>query len=338
MNQLKFKDKPVVIDPYDPIVQKAVQESGLKGIDVIKLEPTCSGDRIAWVSNQDLLKGTPGKERVIHLCLNKIKDQYKKTHGQPISITDTSQYNNIKDLIKDYLKNVVLPHEKTHIDQVIEHGGKFGPSPELEAERAENWQNMQKLHGIGKMASHLDRIANTLEKLGYVGHSEQIDLITNTIEKVAAINLQSAIDTVKKSLKSIPEGNNILRFFTGKDIDSVLKLLIKEVGNKIDSANFNKAKIYAEAMYKGQDLSNLGMAATPQQVGARQAALEESLVTILPVATLMVLASFMAEIPIERLTYSDINTIIRDYKTTGTIAPKGTAQQATPGQVPTPQV
>lgn len=133
-------NRPVVITPLDTTVQKAVNEMGPQinqKLDVVKLEPTCPGKTEAWVTNEDYLKGDPGKERVIHLCLKKIQDAFKKQQGEPYTMTDPKEQNEMKETIKEHLKMRTLPHELKHIEQEETHGGQFGPNPEMEAERAE---------------------------------------------------------------------------------------------------------------------------------------------------------------------------------------------------------
>ena len=149
----KFMSHPVVIDPYDAIVQQAYREMGPAGkdIDVIKLEPVCQGDRVAWVSNQDLLGGEKGKERIVHLCLNKIKQDFKRAHGNAYSMGNPVDAQKMKDLVVTYLKDVVLPHEAVHIEQETKGKGQFGSSPEMGAERAEEWSGLEEM-GIQKKA------------------------------------------------------------------------------------------------------------------------------------------------------------------------------------------
>lgn len=141
----KYKSRPVVIDPYDSIVQQAVRALGpaLKDIDVIKLETSCPGDRLAWVSNQDLIKGKPGMQRVIHLCLNKIKDNFKKKYNNSFTMNDPEEQKQMQKVIVQFLKDVVLPHEAEHVHQEMEHGGDFGSGAEQKAERAENWKAVE---------------------------------------------------------------------------------------------------------------------------------------------------------------------------------------------------
>jgi len=148
----KLHSRPVVIDPYDSMVQQAVRELGpdLGHVEVIKLEPVCPGNRLAWVTNQDLIKGRPGKQRVIHLCLKKIKDKFKAQHGQQFSVVDSAQQGKMKDTIKQLLKDVVLPHEAEHVRQELEHGREFGPLAEPEAERAEEWKKLEQMGVIHK--------------------------------------------------------------------------------------------------------------------------------------------------------------------------------------------
>lgn len=154
--KFQFTSRPVVIDPYDALVQQAVQELGtaLKDVDVIKLEPTCPGDRLAWVTNEDLLKGRPGKQRVIHLCLRKIKDRFKKQHGQAYTVTDPAEQKRMKETVKQFLKDVVIPHETEHVHQEMEHGGQFGPAAEQQAEKKEEWKALEQM-GIKKKAQRI---------------------------------------------------------------------------------------------------------------------------------------------------------------------------------------
>jgi len=143
----QFRSHPVIIDPFDDIVQKAVLDLGpaLKDVDVIKLEPTCPNDRLAWVTNEDLFKGKPGKQRVIHLCLKKIKDKFSKAKGDQFTITDPSEIKKMKDVVKQFIKDVVIPHEAEHVRQEMEHGGEFGHSSEPKAEQAENWKAVEEM-------------------------------------------------------------------------------------------------------------------------------------------------------------------------------------------------
>jgi hypothetical protein len=157
LSAFQFKSTPVVIDPYDKIVQQAYNKLPIekqKNIDVIKLEPTCSGNKAAWVSNQDLLTGQSGKERVIHLCLNKIKEDFKKTYGSPFTLKDPSRQKEMEDVIIAYLRDVILPHEEAHIQQGIKGEGDFGPLAEPEAERAEDWSGLKSM-GLQKRASRV---------------------------------------------------------------------------------------------------------------------------------------------------------------------------------------
>jgi hypothetical protein len=149
----KFKTHPVVIDPYDAIVQQAHREMGPAGrnIDVIKLEPNCPGKTKAWVTNQDLFGGDEGRKRVVHLCLKKIKDEFNKAHGKGYNITNAEDAKRMRDIVLTYLKDVVLRHEGAHIEQEVKGKGQFGPSPETGAERAEDWSKLQQM-GIMKKA------------------------------------------------------------------------------------------------------------------------------------------------------------------------------------------
>jgi len=149
----KFRSHPVVIDPYDAVVQQAHRDMGPAGrdIDVIKLEATCPGERVAWVTNQDLFGGEEGKKRVVHLCLDKIKQQFRKVHGSPYTMGSPVDAKRMKELVLTYLKDVVLPHEAVHIEQETKGEGQFGPSPELGAERAEQWADLEQM-GVVKKA------------------------------------------------------------------------------------------------------------------------------------------------------------------------------------------
>lgn len=211
LSGFQFKPTPVVIDPYDKIVQKAynsLSPSMQKNIDVIKLEPTCPGNKAAWVSNQDLLTGKSGKERVIHLCLNKIKEEFKKTYGSPFTLKDPSRQNQMEEVVVAYLRDVILPHEETHIRQEIKGEGDFGHSPELEAERAESYKELEQF-GIRKKAynkrslavrtiisSKIDSIASELEAKGLIKEAEALDMISNTIEAMQSAKVDEALDVI----------------------------------------------------------------------------------------------------------------------------------------------
>lgn len=158
ISAFQLKPTPVVIDPYDKIVQQAYNKLPpqlQKNIDVIKLEPTCVGDKKAWVSNQDLLKGQKGKERVIHLCLNKIKDEFKKTYGAPFTFSNTQRQKEMEDVIISYLRDVIFPHEEMHIQQELKGEGEFGPGAETQAERAEDFSELKKKGIILKSAKKI---------------------------------------------------------------------------------------------------------------------------------------------------------------------------------------
>lgn len=179
----------VKINPYDVVVQEAVQElgSGLQGVDVIQLENNCPGDKLAWVTNSDLLKGRPGKEKVIHLCLKKIKDRFKQLFDKEYSATNHQDNVKMKEIVKEFLANVVFPHEYVHIQQELKNQGEFGSSPESEAERAEDWKSMEQF-GIRKaMVGDIDRIATRLENMGLIKEAEELDVVANTIEKDASL-------------------------------------------------------------------------------------------------------------------------------------------------------
>jgi len=163
--EFNLRNHPVIITPYDDIVDKAYHEMMPRPeVDVIKLEPTCPGDRIAWVSNKDLMTGRPGQQRIIHLCLKKIKDQYQKQFGKPFNITDPEQRKKFKEIIKDQLKYIIIPHEMKHIEQELTHGGQFPSSAESEAERAEKKREYELKYTL-KKASVLKVVKSYLDKI-----------------------------------------------------------------------------------------------------------------------------------------------------------------------------
>lgn len=197
--------KAITINPYDVVVQEAVQELGnkLQDVDVIQLEMTCPGDRIAWVSNKDLIKGRPGKEKIIHLCLKKIKDQFRGRFGKAYSAVSPEDNRKMKEMVKEFLVNVVLPHEYVHIQQELKNQGEFGNSPETDAEKAENWKAMEPFGIRRAMIKKLDSIADSLEAAGFVKEAYSIDVIADTIEsgfeldaslELAYINLISSLN------------------------------------------------------------------------------------------------------------------------------------------------
>jgi len=149
----KLRKHPVVIDPYDSIVQQAMQKMGPKGnnIDVIKLELSCPSDKPAWVTNEDFFKGPKDKNRVVHLCLKMIKDQFNKAHGRPFNMANAEDAKRMRDLIITKLRDIILPHEAVHIEQETEGDGQFGPSPETEAQKAEDWTKLKQM-GFDKKA------------------------------------------------------------------------------------------------------------------------------------------------------------------------------------------
>jgi hypothetical protein len=176
--------KAITINPYDVVVQEAVQELGnrIQDVDVIQLEMTCPGDRIAWVSNKDLIKGRPGKEKIIHLCLKKIKDQFKGRFGKAYSAVSPEDNRKMKEMVKEFLVNVVLPHEHVHIQQELKNQGEFGVNPETEAEKAENWKAMEPFGIRRAMIARLDRIADHLESAGFIKEAYNIDAIADSLE------------------------------------------------------------------------------------------------------------------------------------------------------------
>lgn len=191
------RTKPLVINPFDSIVQQAARELGpaMDDVDVIKLESNCPGDKLAWVTNKDLMEGVPGKSKVIHLCLSKIKSKFQRQHQDSFTIQNPAEREKMKELVKDFLKYVVLPHETEHIHQELENRGEFGTNPEQGAEKAENWDEMEKRHGLIKKArgdstfmhriSHtLDNIAESLESEGLLKEALEIDKISNTLDSI----------------------------------------------------------------------------------------------------------------------------------------------------------
>jgi hypothetical protein len=186
LEQFNFKNHPIIISPYDDIVDKAYHEISPKPeVDVIKLESTCTGDRAAWVNNQDLLQGKPGQQRIIHLCLKRIKDEFQKKFGKPFVVTNPQQKNQIKDIIKEYLKNIVIPHETKHIEQEIEHGGKFPATAEPEAERAEKRKEfeMKSVFSNISIIKKLDEIADKLESAGLIKHAYALDIVCGGLQE-----------------------------------------------------------------------------------------------------------------------------------------------------------
>jgi len=153
---MKFKTHPVIITPYDAIVQKAYDRMGpeKKNIDVIKLEPTCHQGHPAWVTNQDLLYGKEGEQRVVHICLNSVKDEVKKLFGS-FNVNDPEHKKRMEEILLERLRGSILLHEEKHIEQEIQRHGEFGPGAEQEAERAEDWSQLEQMGLRKKMASRV---------------------------------------------------------------------------------------------------------------------------------------------------------------------------------------
>lgn len=181
------RNKPLVINPFDSIVQEAARELGsaMDHVEAIKLEPDAPGDRIAWVSNKDLIKGAPGKQTVIHLCLNKIKRMFSNRYQGSFQINDPASKARMKDIIKDFLKHVVLPHEAVHIEQELKGKGDFGHRAEPEAEKSEDWGTLEKAYGITKKSCDLlDDIANRLESKGLIKEAYDVDVICDILSQL----------------------------------------------------------------------------------------------------------------------------------------------------------
>lgn len=251
---MEFKDSPVVVTPFDSLVQKAVQELGpaLKNVDVIKLENSCPSGKAGWVTNQDLIKGRPGKQRVIHLCLRDIKNSFQRMYQNEYKMTDPEDQRKMTDLVKTYIRDVVIPHETEHIHQEMQYGGQFGPSSEPGAEKAENWRALEQM-GIRKRMAHkviqeyyknfrqkestmldvylnvakaIDNIASSLDKKGFAKETFELDVISNTIEKIADT------DEKEKYYEELSkEYNPILRKILA---EKLLPLLNNKVGKYIE--------------------------------------------------------------------------------------------------------
>lgn len=248
------KSKIIVIDPYDAVVQKAVNELGssFKDVDIIKLETNCPGDRLGWVANKDYIQSKPGKEKVIHLCLNKIKDRFKKQFGTSYQIMSPDHNRKVTEIVKEFLKSVILPHEAEHIRQEIEHGGEFGPGSEQKAEKMEDWGPFEQFGITKKYASIIDDISNSLETKGYVKEAYNLDIISNTLEKISSLAslenyLRQIIQFVKKGRRDpkyikdkIKEG--FVKLWPGESKNpkatwlKVLKEMIKSPGEILDTA------------------------------------------------------------------------------------------------------
>ncbi len=223
--------KAITINPYDVVVQEAVQELGnkLQGVDIIQLEMTCPGDRIAWVSNKDLIKGRPGKERIIHLCLKKIKDQFKGRFGKAYSAVSPEDNRKMKEMVKEFLVNVVLPHEYVHIQQELTNQGEFGTSPETEAEKAENWKAMEPFGIRRAMIKKLDRIADSLEAAGFMKEAYSIDAIADSLE--ASITKDASLELAFENLISSLNKRDYPKSQVLSFLDKVLASAGPVVGN-----------------------------------------------------------------------------------------------------------
>lgn len=274
------KSKVIVIDPYDSVVQKAVNELGpsFKDIDIIKLETNCPGDRLGWVSNKDYIQNKPGKEKVIHLCLNKIKDQFKKQFGTHYQIMDSDHNRKITEIVKEFLKSVILPHEAEHIQQEMEHGGKFGPGSEQKAEKMEDWSPFEQYGITKKYACLIDDISNSLEIKGHIKESYELDIIANTVEKLSSLvslenYLRQIIQYIKKGKRDpeyiknkIKEG--FIRLWPGESRNpeatwlKILKEVIRSPGEFLDTAmafqlNSKELEEYTIPIEQWAQLSNM---------------------------------------------------------------------------------
>jgi tRNA nucleotidyltransferase (CCA-adding enzyme) len=245
--EFDLRNHPVIITPYDDIVDKAYHEIYPRPeVDVIKLEPSCSGNKIAWVSNKDLLTGRSGQQRVIHLCLNKIKDQYKKQYGKSLSVEDPQQRQKFKEIIKDQLKYIVIPHEMKHIEQELTHGGQFPTSAEPEAERAEKRKELQTkyLHKKATVEKVLDNYFKGVQSgMAYKVPEEEVskeDLAkqTSTVEKLVKDIITSKLPEYKEKVYSV--GGFVRDRLLGnnpKDLDLVVDDPEREMEAAKDFAN-----------------------------------------------------------------------------------------------------
>ena len=68
-----------------------------------------------------------------------------KKYNDTFTMSNPQERKQMEDVIVQYLKDVIIPHEKVHIKQETENKGDFGINPEQDAERAEDWGTMNEM-------------------------------------------------------------------------------------------------------------------------------------------------------------------------------------------------
>jgi len=167
-----------VVGPASPQVRRVLQKmnpSETKDISKVQVEPSGKPGQMGFVTNK------PEDQGVIHIPEQNIKRQLQK--AQPEADPST-----LKKQQETLIEDVIIPHERSHAQDVIKGEGEFSPQTEQTAEKEEDWTRMQEQYGITpgsrKAASLLDKIANTLESNGLIKEAEQLDIISNTIENL----------------------------------------------------------------------------------------------------------------------------------------------------------
>jgi hypothetical protein len=165
--------------PASPQVRRVLQRMhgpDTKEIEKVQVEPSGKPGQLGYVTNSPEDIGT------IHIPEQNIKRQLQK--AQPG--VDQKTLNEQQEAL---IEDVVIPHEQAHIQDVNKGEGKFSPTTEQIAEKAEDWSRMEEQFGItpkGKFAmenliSILDNLADTFESKGLVKEATQLDIVSNTL-------------------------------------------------------------------------------------------------------------------------------------------------------------
>lgn len=204
---MKKKSYVQVSGPASPQIRRVIQKMSpmdTKDINKVQVEPTGDPGQMGYVTNK------PEEQGVIHIPEQNIKKQLQK--AQP-SVDPLKLKEQEEALVED----VIIPHEKSHAEDVTKGEGQFSPDTEQKAQKEEDWTRMQDEYGLsgqGRFAyviELLDNISSSLEGKGMIKEATDLDIIANSIEKRSAEENISKedLETLRNIASRIPENSLI---------------------------------------------------------------------------------------------------------------------------------
>jgi hypothetical protein len=176
-----------------------------KDIQKVQVETTGAPGQMGYVTN------SPDDAGTIHIPENNIKRQLQK--AQPGIDPST-----LKEQQEALIEDVIIPHERAHIQDVNKNDGEFSPSTEQIAEKEEDWTRLNEQFGLSSKNRSANDPSRDISLIGKARNMPNLAeypwvarLLNKNIEDITSGEWEGLRDLVRKTQKSYDGGRSLLK-------------------------------------------------------------------------------------------------------------------------------